>query len=201
MITTWDKFLPYIMPHLTGCPTDLVEQALIERTQHFCERTQLWRVDMDPETTVAGEHTYTLYLPAAVEAVLWLRLDGNDLTIADDRDMLPELFSATGQPRYYSLEGDSAVRLYPVPDAAYPFTARVVLKPSQSSRGVEQFLFDAHVRTLASGTLAQLMAMPEKTWSNLPLAAVHDQQFERGIARARVRDFRNVPLRVKPQYF
>lgn len=201
MLTTWDEFLPYIASEATGAPSDLMQQTLVERCAHFCERTQLWRADLDAETTEANEPIYDLILPAVVEAVLWLRMEGTDLQHVSDLQVDPEYFSKTGKPLAFSIELDRQIRFYPTPDAAYSYTGRVVLKPGLDSRGVEQSLFNAHGRTIASGALAILLSMPEKTWTNLPMAAVHEQRFERGIARARVRDLRNIPLRVRPQYF
>lgn len=201
MAVKWDKFFPYITPAVSSCPTSLVEHTLVERTREFCRRTQVWRVDFDAETTEAGEHTYPLYLSGDLESVLWIRLDDAEIDHVDDRAVDSQDFTDTGRPIAYSMEAGNAIRFYPIPDAAYTFVGRAVLVPSETAFGVEDHIFNAHARTLASGVLAYLLAMPDKAWTNLPLAAVHEQQFERGIVKARVRDFRNVPLRVKPQFF
>lgn len=202
MIIKWERFLPYIEPWAPSCPSALIEQTLIDRAAHFCERTQLWRADINDEVTEAGEATYALVPPdAVVDSVLWIRLDGADLPKVSDLHVSPEYFFSQGKPQAYALELDRQVRFFPVPDAVYAFSARVVLKPSRSARGVEEFIFNAHAPVIASGVLADLLAMPAKNWTDLPLAAVHEQKFAQGLARARVRDFRNVPLRVTPQPF
>lgn len=201
MLATWDKFHPYILPQVMGCPIELLDQALIERTRHFCERTQVWREDTDPDETEAGEAVYPFYLTADVEAVLWVRLNNSELKAVREIDLPSSMFAEEGEPRRYTLENDNELRFFPVPDGEYPFSARVVLKPKFTSRGIEGFVFDSHARVIASGVLAELMAMPEKTWSNLKMAAVYQERFDRGIAAARVRQYRNVPLRVRPQHF
>lgn len=201
MIVKWEKFMPYITPSAASCPASLVAFALIERCREFCERTQVWRADFEDEVTAEAEALYQLSLAGEVESILWIRLDGAEIDPVDDRNVDPQYFVESGRPIAYSREGDSQLRFYPIPDAAYAFVGRAVLKPTEASFGVEEFIYKAHARTIASGALAQLCSIPGKPWSDINLAAVHEQLFERGIARARVRDFRNVPLRVKPQFF
>ena len=86
--------------------------------------------------------------------------------------------------------------MYPTPDGKYTFTGVVVLKPKLSATGVEDFIYDAHGRAIASGAIARLAEIPNKEWSNPELSLQHRFEFNRGITNAKGRDTRRVNLRV-----
>lgn len=199
--TTWDKFLPLTAPHLPGCPYASIELALAESAAEFCHKTQIWRMELDADVTVQGEHTYQLDAPAVLSTVLRLMLDGREIERVDDRAVPLEYAASQRKPERYALVTDDSIRFYPAPDGAYTYAGTVALKPSRAARGVESFIYEAHANTLASGAISRLAIIPNKEWSNPDLAVVHQQLFERGVATARVHDFRNVPLRVTPRSF
>mgnify|MGYP003659170677 CR=1 FL=1 len=101
-----------------------------------------------------------------------------------------------GTPTAFSFVDDASIRFYPTPDAKLTFNGVVVLKPKLSATGVEGFIFDAHSRAIASGTIAKLAEIPGKEWSNPDLAMQHRVMYERCINKAKGRDTRRVNLRV-----
>lgn len=198
---TWDKLYPITLPHLPGCPFASVDIALAEAAAEFCDRTHVWRAEMDAETTTPGEPTYELILPATLASMLRLSLDGEALDQVDDRAVPLSYAADSGRPTCYALVGDTAVRFFPTPDAAYPFFGTVALKPSRAARGVESFIYETHANVLASGAIYRLALVPSKEWSNPALAEAHRMLFERGVADARIRDLRNIRMRVAPYPF
>jgi hypothetical protein len=197
----WKKFYPLMTAHTGPCPTATLKASLAEAAADFCARTYVWQSRLDPEQTDAGEPLYTLSADGVVESVLWMSVDGREIAHVHSGDIPPSVASQTGSPVAFSLVNDFELRFYPTPDATYTFEAVVALKPALSARGVEDFLYENHGRAIANGALALLLAMPAREWTNLELAVVYQQLFERGIAKARVRDYRKIPLRVKPVYF
>ena len=198
---TWEKFHPLITPEVSGCPTASVDFALAHAATEFCDRTHLWREYLDEEATSAGEPEYLLLGSGVVAAVIGVSLDGRPLVSTHATEIPPEVINQTGMPTAFFLVNDATLRLWPTPDGEYFFNAQVALKPSRDARGVEDFLYESYSDELISGALYRLRKIPDKEWTNLQLAELNRLHFERGIAKARVRDYRKIPLRVKPVYF
>lgn len=201
MAVTWDKFHPQLLPEVPGCPTASINLALAAAAAEFCERSHIWRELLDTDTTFAGEAEYQLFGSAVIASVPSLALDGRDLRQLHFEDIPASKWVDTGTPTAFIMAGDHSVRFYPIPDAKYEFTAQVNLKPSKTATGVEDFIFETFEDVLVHGAAYRLCRIPDKEWTNLPLAATHKQLFERGVVRARVRDYREMPLRVRPQPF
>lgn len=201
MAVTWTKFHPLILPHVGPCPKSVVNAHLAEAAADFCAKTYLWRERIDPEATLAGEARYELIGSGVLEDVLWLTVDGREIHRTQDSFVPPSQADQTGTPQAFAIVGDREVRLYPTPDKAYIFTGDVVVKPSRTARGVEDFLYETYARAIVDGALYRLLSIPEKEWTNLPLAEIYLNSFNRGVTKARVRDYRRVPIRVKPQPF
>jgi hypothetical protein len=198
---TWDEFHPLITPEVSGCPTASVDFALAHAATEFCDRTHLWREYLDEEITSAGEPEYLLFGSGVIAAVVGVSLDGSALKPVHFTDIHPDHITREGSPLAYFMVNDTTLRLWPTPDGEYKFTAQAILKPGRSAAGVEDFLYESYADDIINGALYRLRKIPDKEWSNLQLAELNRLSFERGIAKARVRDFRKVPLRVRPVMF
>jgi hypothetical protein len=198
-VKTWDAFFPEIAPEVMGCPDASIKSALAAAAAEFCDRTHLWREVLDAETMTPGEAEYELQASGVVAAVQTVTVDGTAIYPSHFEAVLPA--DTSGKPYGFYLVADTTLRFFPVPDAAYPFVAQVVLKPSKSARGVEDFLFESYGDAIIDGALYRLRKIPGKPWSDPTLAELSRANFERGIAKARVRDYREIPLRVRPVYF
>lgn len=175
-----------------------MRSVLAASAAEFLGATHLWREQIDPQQTTPGEPDYTLYADAVVESPLWVRLDGVELQSTDVR-YAPSLPVSPGRPMHYWRTTDNVVRLYPTPDATYSMDALVVLKPSRTATGVEDWIYETWAEALVDGAVWRLARIPGKSWSNLELAHLHKTRFDRQIANARVRDVRQVDRRVRFQ--
>jgi hypothetical protein len=201
MLVSVDNFLPRIIPHVPGCPDISVTLALVEAAAEFCDRTHVWREDLSADTTIAGDAELTLSTPGEVASVLKLVVDTTEIARLDQRSVDPTDIAASGKPSGYWLIGDSTIRLYPIPDDEYVWYGLVALKPRLSSSSVEDFLLNSYGMYIIYGALSILMSIPGKDWTNMPLSEHYRRKFEHGMTNARVRDYRNVPLRVTPRGF
>jgi hypothetical protein len=201
-MTPWERFMPEIAPEVAGCPDASIASALAAAAAEFCDRTHLWREHLDPETTTPGEAEYQLQGSGVVASVRSVVIDGDtELKPSHFADVTLVKADDTGRPAGFFLVNDTTIRFFPVPDGEYTFSAQVVLKPSKSARGVEDFLFESYSDDIVNGALYRLRKIPGKAWSDPTLAEMNRANFERGIASARVRDYRHIPLRVKPVLF
>jgi len=203
MATSWDALFPYVQPYLPGCPEVVMRGHIRDAAIDFCERSEVWRYTFGPETTEDGERDYLIPVlsGALLENLTAFYLDGEEIPRVSDLYTSVPPSHPTGKPLSYSLLSDQMVRFYPTPDGAYAFSGTAVLKPSLSSRAMENFIFETHGRHIACGAIASLAAIPEKEWSNLDLAAVYAAKFHRYSDDAKGRDTRRTGLRVQGRKF
>jgi len=198
-----DKLFPYVQPYVPECPEVVIETHLAEALATFCMETYVWRVDVEDDVTSSGESLYELDIPAGsvLEDVLVFEINGNAAQRVSDRYVSPQYLQDLGTPLAYAIYQDKYVRLYPSPDGTYTFRGTVVLKPSLSSKNIEDFIYETHGRDIAYGAIAKLTAIPGKAWTDYGMSVMYSQMFGKCVADARVRDYRSVPLRVRAQTF
>lgn len=203
MAVTWDSFFPYVQPHVPGCPEIVITAHLQEAAADFCERSEVWRFDIEKDFTSKNTSDYEIDVPtgAVLANVLNLYVDTLPIKRVSDRHFdLPQNFT-TSRPTYYSLYQDSQIRFYPTPDSKYTFDGTGVLKPSLTATGVEDFIFENHGRTIACGALGKLAIIPNKEWTNPELASYYTAKFFKETDEANQRDTRRVNMRIAPQGF
>lgn len=207
MATKWESFYPYVQPYVPGCPEIVIESHLQEAAAEFCAKSEVWRFSIDADFTSKNTPDYEIDVPtdAVLENILFLYLDGLPLTHVSERHYSPMLnadgTAVKGTPMYYSTLDDESIRMYPTPLGKHVFTGVGVLKPKLSATGVEDFIFETHGRSIASGAIARLAEIPNKEWTNPDLAMKNHIDFDRAICAAKGRDTRRINLRVSPINF
>lgn len=199
----YDEFLPYVQSYVPECPTVVVEQHLAEAAARFCKETYIWRVDIEEDTTIAGESLYDIDVPAGtvLEAILQFEVDGATINRVPDRYIEPNKSDTPAKPDACAIYHGTQVRLYPPPDKAYTFRGVAAVKPSLTSGGVERFIYETYGRAIAFGAIAQLTAIPDKSWTNPTLSYDAGRAFHRGVDDARIQEFKSVQMRVRPRPF
>lgn len=203
MAITWDSFYPYVQPHVPGCPDIVIETHLQEAAAEFCAKTEVWRYDIDKDYTSKNTAEYEVEVPtnAVLEDILVLYIEGQVVKRVSDRHFdLPSTYS-TSRPSMFTIYQDSQVRFYPTPDGKYEFEGSAVIKPSLAAKGVEDFIFESHGRSIACGAIARLAYIPGKEWTNPELGAYYKAEFYRHINEVKGRETRRVNLRAKPVGF
>jgi hypothetical protein len=197
----WSRFYPLILPNVPNCPTITVDQELAAVSADFCARTHLWRDSLEPQNTTVDEALYDVDDFAVLESVLWILVDGEKLAHTDPRHMRQEDFERKGKPTHFWVVADRSIRLFPIPDDVYEIKGEVALKPSRTSTGVEDWIYQTWADAIVSGVLWKLCSIVGKEWSNIDFAMMHKGIYERAITQARIRDYRNVPLSVSMRPF
>lgn len=198
---TWDVLHPLITPDIPGCPLEIVNRELAAVAEDFFSRTQLWRESLDAQQTVIDEPYYDITDCTTVESVLWAKVDNLDLIHTDERFITPEFLNRKGRPTHFWIEKETQIRLYPIPDVVLPLDIRVVLKPSRSARGIPNFVYQRWVDAFVAGAIYRVTRIPNKEWSNSEQAAFNKNMYEQAVTNARIRDFRNVQLKVRMKRF
>lgn len=167
-----DILVRQVLPQVLPCPRGMVLDTLKAVAKHFCEQAAAWRERLE-ETGLQGEADIPLSLPAGSRLVMILGvwLDGNRLLPDDYRAEGNSLCLRTVLPRECSVVVDAA------------------LCPSRLSDRLPEQLIEAWGDVLAYGALARLKAMSGQhvTWTDAAGAQVALEQYNEGVARARIR--------------
>lgn len=199
MAVEWASFYPYIQPHLPGCPEITIETHLQEAAAEFCKISQIWRYDIDKDYTSKNTADYEIEVltGTVLEDILVLYVDGQPIRRVSDRHFALPSTTGNARPMSYAVYQDDQVRFYPTPDGKYEFEGIAVLKPSLTAKGVEEWIYESHGRSIACGAIAKLAAIPGKEWSNPELAIYYKNEFFKHANDAKGRDTRRTNVSVK----
>lgn len=186
----YSVWLPSILVDVPTCSIDMVNESVRDVVIDFCKRTKVLRVDADPFYTVIGDSSYTLTPPTDTQIIDVLTLKYNDSVM-----IKPQLREELDRrsPNWQTLEGtpNSFLSTRPgeivfdrIPQEVVVVRPFVAVKPSQTSQGVDEFIFEEFKVDIKHGVLAFLFSQPNKAYSNLALAAYHEQIFERSVMTA-----------------
>lgn len=184
MSTPFEELYPMVYPDVLGCPEMLIETNMRRVVQDFCGRTSIEKYEMDPVTVVEGLSEYDLEAPSGmmVHSVYLANLDGNPLTALNEKLVearFPRHREFTGSPEGYVRKG-AILWLYPQPDRTIPngLYVTTVVKPNMTSTDMPDVVFTDHHEAIVAGTLARLMLIPNRDWSNPQLAQFHAAAYE-----------------------
>jgi len=211
-------FLPYVLPAVTGCSEPLALQALNNACVEFCKQTDIVQ-RISSQNIVAATQDYTVTVPTdmVLARVLGAAWQGTPLESAPTSEVTDPtaltgatigdatLVSGTPVAWFQKTPYSTTISLAPVPDEALTngLTIKASFTPTRAALSVEDVLFDEYVSDIASGALAELMAMPGQSFTS-PLAAGHARRFAAGVSAAgRHAMYGKQPhnLRVRPRPF
>lgn len=197
----WSDVTPSLAPHVPGVPDVTMREALAVMAAEFVRKAELLHETLDPIDTVPGTPEYDLFPELILESVRAASLDDAPLRAMDYRALTPHEALTEGRPGHYWLTERSVLRLWPVPDAVYELRVDVLVKPSRTRRGVEDWIYETWADALVSGAIWRLASLPNKSWSDAALAEYHRARFDRDISNARTWERQGTPLRVRAQRF
>lgn len=190
-MTTWDAWLPDVLPHVRGCPRLVAEHEIRRAAQLLLERSRAWIVRTPEIAVVAAAPDVTLNLGDATRDLVRIErawFDGLPLTpraVGELADMVGmDWRDQSGTPDSIVQVSPGAVRLYPTPVADGTFDAECSVKPGESATGVPDDIAAAHRMIIATGAKGALMLMPRVEWQDLKLGAALLQGFENAINAA-----------------
>ena len=196
----WASFYSYYLQDLPGCTSFAAVNELRRAAQEFCERTKVFRVDLDPTTTNASEDTYEFEIDEEqmLVKVMSAKLDTQDLKL-----LLPgDEITMSGTAAMLVLD-QTQFTLMTQPAARQKVYVKAVMKPSNSSTGVEDFIFDQYAEAIAHGAKSRLMNKAGKTYTNPALAQQEKQEFEAAISKTLMRAakaYSSAPLRTRASF-
>ncbi len=209
-MATLDDFFPEVLPEVEGCPKMMVRNAIRSAIIRFCEVSKYITQELTPINIVADTHTYTLTPPTGslIETVIRANIAGYPALTFMSEDTLDrewsEFFGDTSatdwrvytqdRPEVFHQPTRSSIRLIGIPTTAITagLEAKVALRPTHDATTVDDRLRDEFHEQIGRGAKARLLAMPEKNWTDLKMAAYYLTKFEsEDIPDAEARGLRN----------
>lgn len=188
----WADFYDWVLPDLPGVSQELATQHIRSAAIEFFNDSLIYVVDHDAITTVEDQASYDLEFPAGYElAVITEAYFGTSALIERSADQLrqlyPEWTAVYGSPLCFTQETTDTFRLVPYPDQVFDdtITLRMALKPTRTSRGIEDWIFNRWLEVIAEGAKSRLMYMKDKPWTDDKRAVDCRNKFLHGVARAR----------------
>ena len=169
-----------LMPELPGCPTAMVNLHLIQTARQFCQDTSAWVIPCDDITVLATTSKYELFpAVASAELVRITRLTfGNTLLwTRDDLDDCNYIYQT--YPHYrrheppFTLTDDLLYVTFTAQEmTGAAGTAKIVaaVKPKMTANDLPDLLMSQYSEAIRCGTLARLMIMSKKKWTDRELA-------------------------------
>lgn len=186
-----------ILPYVPGCPEPTVDLAVMDAATEFAERSQIDFTIEAPVALQANVATYTVDPRTGLDVsmVREVYCGTRELIVVPSaaalRDKLPSWqTAASNEPTHYSCFGaPGTITVYPTPALVSTETLRIVASwlPGFGANVLPDELGHRYARDLAEGAKARLMLMPDRKWTNLPLAGVCQGKFDTAVNDARIR--------------
>ena len=188
-----------VRTELPGVPVPLLYYHYAEAVREFCTKAKAWQHNIPNLLDLAAGVPFPVItegveIPADTYIVQPVSVKWDPSTIVGfkTRDQLDELDpnweADTGPvPRYWTVTGPKAWRVYPLLSTSATAVARirVAIAPSRTEAsgrtGMPEELADEFHDTWAYGAMARLMRIPGKDWTNPGQAQFYLGLFEQGI--------------------
>lgn len=195
--TDLETFETLILPRARRVPHVLLDQSIRNVLREFCQYTRAWQYVPAAQTISDATASYTLLLPGSYAepvAVEWVSVDGSpsipkpvawlDASIPTWRTRVADDFS------YYTQLSPQTMVFAAVPDNAGTtggFRYRVSLKPTIVATQTDDSLYNDFGEAIRDGVLADVLGMPEESWTNTGAANKAAEDYRLAKLRARIR--------------
>lgn len=196
---TFASMVPDISAFLPGCPSLTIERTAKKLISDLCTRAKVWTVDMLPIAVTDGGYSYSVSSPVAygefVEYVsgYFINSSGIKTTVAWNPINAVEAAypswpqEGEGTPILATFSPVRTLLLAPVPDAAGTLYIRGTLRPTDAATTWDGEIYKSCQRVVFHGVLHELMAMPERPWTNVAQAGAHGKQWTYLLNQGRAR--------------
>lgn len=202
---SFDVFMPLIRPRAQGVPDPIAVNAIRQAAIEFCTKVKLWRgTDKFYATNIDD---IALPANAALLEVNDARFDGVQLepiSVDEMNQKFPDTdwMAITGEnPRYFTQTDQGTIKVLPTCEGYVDLS--LILVPSYDAKELPDFLL-SYRQLIADGALAEIMSIPNQTYTNANLATFHAMRFNTGLDSHSAKAIKGqirAKIRTKPSYF
>jgi hypothetical protein len=187
-----ESFHKFIAPEVLGCPTLVIDRAVVDATRDFCRRTDAWRVT-STASLIVGKEKYEVQVPdkADVCKILSVKAEGCYLRSAGEmqyHNPFSESWggSASGYRFSHTTDYPNTVELLEAPEFKVSKGIEIIasVMPQYDSEEIDDALFNKWYETIVCKVKHILFLQPSTSWANPELAAYHFQLYSKAIAEA-----------------
>lgn len=178
MAKTWNDFLPDVLPSCKGIPISQARTEIRKAAIDFCGETLCWKEDLDELTTTSGVTEYLLDPPDSESAIVAL--------VSVRRDSTSGHLLQPGSR--YTFDAVSArFVLLDTPGSAFVLYINAAVKPSRTSSGLPDGLFEEYADGIAARAKARILGMPGHAWSDPQMSMYYNETYLNEAAKAKRR--------------
>ena len=203
------------MPHLPGCPRPTIVGAVLDTICDVCERTYVWREELDPHPISDGDRTYRFLakteniqgedaergvmkaeVPEGVEviSILVASIDEGNLRFLPMREVnrrysqwLDDEDDHKGRPVYITSIEAGTFSISPRADGEYTLDMIVAAKPTSDATEIPDGIASEMRDCIYHGSLQRLLVIPDKPWSDSEESMRHGNKYSFYLNMLRVR--------------
>lgn len=192
-MATYNQLMSEIKPYATDAVNpeiiDCIKRAVID----FCRRSRIWKETINVKIK-ENKYLYTFNENGArVEQVLSGVIKTSK--IEEPMNLKPDSLLSTISSRrflrgynYSQPSSGNKVRIYPIPDSSH-LSPNVdfycVLAPTRQSNSYPDFILEEWYEALITGSVYNLLRIPNKPWTDYNLSIHHNKQFLSFITEAK----------------
>lgn len=184
VVLPFEVFLSYVLPFVPGCPDQTVIQHARQASIEFFQRTLAWRRRLDDVTALAGYVEYEIPLPSqsAMAKLVGYYLNNCRCQVVNVAQGDSLRSYRDGAEVAWTVTR-TTFSVSPEPKTGDLMSLDTALKPTQTSQGIYDFLWEEYAEHLQNGALARLFSMPNQPWTDLGLTAYYGGLFKDAIDR------------------
>lgn len=180
-------FIPKVAVEVGSCPRPIMIDAIKQTIVRFCELSNSWKETLPAIPVLTTVRAIVVTHPSLARVLKILRANYNATGILSP--IIPsradELYpnwdiDLSGSPEVIFMVSDDEIRLAPHPSVAANLVVEAVLRPSEDTTVVPDFIWLTHAQLIADGAKAHLMAQFGVDWSNPERAKQLQEQFDAG---------------------
>ena len=217
MTTTYDTFLSELMPYVHDVPEFVAINALRNAAIEFCNKSEYWIYEYPTVNSVALQGDYPFQaasLPTTdceVKRILqgWYNYEPIIPMGAEDLAAIyinQDWRTIAGNPRYVTQKYQNTFTLVPGPGIAITAAINliVVLQPTRTSTGLDDYIYNQWAEAIAKGARARLYDTPNQPYYDPQKAQFYHAAFTSAISEAKAernRGLGRATLKVRPPRF
>lgn len=187
--------LQNVAQKIRRAPQPTLVHAYREAARKFCLESHWLRRQVIVDTLADGTQDYDLTLIESVDADLEIIAvedpikvtiaDGSEYPIRPSNQLVWVVQVAPTSPQTWAYVPESAIKVFPPPDAVYTMTLTVDVQPIVNAQSLPDDLLRKWDRALSSGALAYLYDIAGQPWTNPGLARIEAVKFQAAINNAK----------------